>query len=154
MQHKAVYPSTGNHHFMKAYNYLCLLGLMIATASCTDQKSSLLMLNGTTADNKIKSIILLKPGQDIRHDAVLEIPVTDGKFHYEATLEHPEAVDLVLGSFRENGGGRFMPLFLENTRIDLKIYPEEDFDKNEVTGGRYNALYKTYQSDMDERFKL
>ncbi|MBL7472099.1 TlpA disulfide reductase family protein [Robertkochia sediminum] len=137
---------------MKASNILTLLVLIIALASCSDQNNTKLILNGTTTAPDIKSIILLKPGQDIRHDSVLEIPVTDGKFHYEATLEYPEAVDLVLGSFRDNGGGRFLPLFLENTTIDLKIYPEEAFDSNEVSGGKYNALYRDYQNDLEKTF--
>src|SRR5690606_24881020 len=74
-------------------------------------------ISGTIQSEGTKSIILVKPGQDWRFDDVIEIPVVNGKIYYETKLEHPEGVHLFLGEVKENGGGRYMPLFLENEKI-------------------------------------
>ena len=96
---------------------------------------------------------MVKPGQDPRFDSIIEIPVLEGKFNYEAKLQHPEAVHLFFGEMRERGGGRHMQLYLENEKIDLTIYPEEEFDKNIVEGGTLNAEYKKFIEGYDAKFK-
>ena len=120
--------------------------------SCSSEKERILKLSGKLVDADSKSILLLRPTQDMRFDSIIEIPVKDGKFHYTAKLDHPEAVTLFLGEARENAGGRLMPLFLENEDIDLTIYSEEEFDKNIVEGGKLNAQYKKYKENIDARF--
>ena len=107
-----------------------------------------LQIDGKTVGTDTKSIILVKPNQDARFDSIIEIPVIDGKFHYEAKLEHPEAVTL----FFTKDLGRFMPLFLENEKINLTIYPEEEFDKNIVEGGNLNAQYKKFKQSFEFKF--
>lgn len=124
----------------------------IICLGCSSEKEKILKLSGKLVDADSKSILLIKPTQDMRFDSIIEIPVKDGKFHYTAKLEHPEAVTLFLGEARENGGGRYMPLFLENDKIDLTIYSEAEFDKNIVEGGKLNAQYKKYKEDIEARF--
>ena len=125
---------------------------MIFCLSCSSEKDRLLQLKGKLVNADSKSILLIKPNQDMRFDSIIEIPVKDGKFQYSAKLEHPEAVTLFLGEARENAGGRLMPLFLENENIDLTIYSEEEFDKNIVEGGKLNAEYKKYKENVEARF--
>ncbi|ESU25210.1 hypothetical protein FEDK69T_01790 [Flavobacterium enshiense DK69] len=88
----------------------------------------------------------MKPNQDLSNDSLIEIPVIKGKFHYETKLQNPEAVLLLLGEAK-NGLGRIMELFLENETITLTIYPEKDFDKNMVQGGKLNAEYKKFKQN-------
>ena len=45
-----------------------------------------------------------------------------------------------------------MPLFLENEKIDLTIYPEDDFDKNIVKGGKLNAQYTKFKQSIESKF--
>lgn len=116
---------------------------------CTSNHEKVLSLKGTVLAENTKTILLLKPNQDLRFDSLIEIPVINGKFHYKSKLKHPESVTLLLGQARKKGGGRIMPLFLENDEIQLTIYPEEEFDKNIVVGGLLNKKYKSYQKESN-----
>lgn len=109
-------------------------------------------ISGTIHSEETKSIILVKPGQDWRFDDVIEIPVVNGKFYYQTALEHPEAVHLFLGEVKEKGGGRYMPLFLENEKIELELFSEEEFDKNKVKGGKLNAEYARFKEEAEKMF--
>lgn len=120
--------------------------------NCSPKKEQELQLYGKTIGTDTKSIILLKPNQDMRFDSLIEIPVENGKFYFESKLKNPEAVTLFLGEAKENGGGRYMPLFLENGKIDLTIYPEEEFDKNVVEGGKLNAQFKKFKKSFEDKF--
>lgn len=119
---------------MKFVSILSFLLTAFLCISCSSEKERMLQLNGKLIDSDSKSILLLRPTHDMRFDSIIEIPVKDGKFHYTAKLEHPETITLMIGEARENGGGRYMPLFLENDKIELTIYSEEEFDKNIVEG--------------------
>lgn len=138
---------------MKATSKLALLLFTATLFNCSPKQEKTLQINGTVIDADTKSIILVKPGQDPRFDSIIEIPVLEGKFNYEAKLQHPEAVNLFFGEMRERGGGRYMQLYLENEKIDLTIYPEEEFDKNSVKGGKLNAEYKKFIEGYDTKFE-
>ena len=133
---------------MRLHSKLTLFITSLIFFNCTSEKEKTLQLNGTVVNTDIKSFILVKPNQDTRFDSIIEIPVIDGKFHYETKLKQPEAVSL----FLTKDLGRFMPLFLENDNIELTIYPEEDFDKNVVEGGKLNKEFKTYKENLDLKF--
>lgn len=120
--------------------------------NCSTETEKILQINGEVIGTETKSIILVKPNQDMRFDSLIEIPVKNGKFYFEYKLENPEAVTLFLGEAKENGGGRFMPLFLENEKIDLTIYPEEEFDKNIINGGNLNAEYSKFKQHFESKF--
>ncbi|WP_100610377.1 TlpA disulfide reductase family protein [Confluentibacter lentus] len=120
---------------------------------CANTKEKFLQINGTVMGTDTKSILLMKPNQDLRFDSLIEIPVENGKFYYESRLEHSEAVNLMLGDAREKGGGRTMALFLENEKIDLIIHSEQDFDKNQVQGGELNKQYQIFKMETDSLFK-
>ncbi|MBL4879815.1 MAG: DUF4369 domain-containing protein, partial [Oleispira sp.] len=137
---------------MKFTKKLTLLLTTVLLFNCSPKKEHVLQLNGTVLNTDIKSILLIKPNQDMRFDSIIEIPVESGKFHYESKLQYPEAVNLYLGEFKKNRGGRFMPLFLENEKIVLTIYSEEEFDKNIVNGGKLNGEYREYKKSLDLKF--
>ena len=127
---------------MKVSVKLTLLLTTVLLFTCSPKKEQVLQINGTVLNTNTKSILLMKPNQDLRFDSIIEISVANGKFHYESKLQNPEAVRLYLGEFKENRSGRFMPLFLENETIFLTIYSEEEFDKNIINGGKLNEEYK------------
>ncbi|WP_274474599.1 TlpA disulfide reductase family protein [Mangrovimonas aestuarii] len=120
--------------------------------NCSAEKDQSLEIKGKTIGIDSKSILLVKAGQYLDSDSIIEIPVTDGKFHYKTKLDFPESAELFLGTAKTQGGGRYMPLFLNNEKIDLTIYPEEEFNKNQVVGGKLNSEYKKYKENYDNKF--
>lgn len=138
---------------MKAISKLALLLFTATLFNCSPNGEKALKITGTVINSDTKSILLVKPHQDPRHDSIIELQVENGTFSYEAKLEHPEAVYLFLGEMLKRGGGRHMPLFLENEKIDLTIYPEEEFDNNIIEGGKLNAEYKKFIDKKDVLFK-
>ena len=138
---------------MKFTTQIILFLTTIFLFNCLLEKEKVLQIEGTVVDTETKSILLMKPNQDMRFDSLIEIPVENGKFYFESKLKNPEAVTLLLGEAKKNGGGRIMPLFLENDKIDLTIYSEDDFDKNKVVGGELNKQYLFYQHTADSLFK-
>ena len=132
----------GNHPTSLMTNSDSLNSEMLKEKKC--------QISGTIRSEGTKSIILLKPGQDWRFDPVIEIPVVDGKFYYETKLDYPQAVQLFLGEVKEKGGGRYMNLFLENERIELEIFSEDKFEKNKVKGGKFNAEYARFKSEVEK----
>ena len=137
---------------MKYITKLILLFTMLFLFNCSPEKEQILQINGKVIGTETKSILLVKPNQDMRFDSLIEIPVVNGKFLYESKLENPEAVTLFLGEAKENGGGRYMPLFLENEKIDLTIHSEEEFDKNIIEGGSLNAQHKKFKQNFENKF--
>lgn len=137
---------------MKLFSRLILVILSITFLNFSFKREKTCQISGTVINSETKSILLVKPGQDWRFDSIVEIPVIDGKFHFETKLENAEAVNLFLGEVREQGGGQYMTLFLENEEIVLTIHPEGDFDKNTAQGGQLNAEYSSYKQAVDLKF--
>ncbi|UKM65504.2 AhpC/TSA family protein [Flavobacteriaceae bacterium GSB9] len=109
-------------------------------------------MNGEVIGTDTKSIMLIKPNQDTRFDSIIEIPIVNGKFYYKKELKNPEVVNLAFTQSVKKGIYRPMPLFLENEKIDLTIFPEDEFDKNIVKGGDLNSEYKNYKKEAESLF--
>ena len=138
---------------MKYIAKYTLLFTILLFLNCSQEKEEVLQINGKVIGTETKSILLVKPNQDMRFDSLIEIPVIDGKFQYKEKLTNSEAVTLLLGEAKQNGGGRIMPLFLENEKIELTIHSEDNFDKNQVVGGELNKQYQIYKNTADSLFK-
>jgi len=136
---------------MKYITKLTLLFTVLFLYNCSSEKEQVLKITGKVIGTDTKSIILIKPNQDTRFDSIIELPVIDGEFKYEAKLNNPEAVQLMLGEAKLSGG-RYMPLFLENEEINLTIYSEEEFDKNIIEGGNLNAQHKKFKQNFENEF--
>ena len=126
---------------MKLIQKIIFFLISVLLFSCSSQNERKLSIDGEVINTDTKSILLVKPNQDMRFDSLIEIPVESGKFHFESKLKYPKAVNLFLGEAKENGGGRYMPLFLENEKINLTIYPEEHFDKNIILSARLSGHF-------------
>lgn len=137
---------------MKKKSKLFLIIITLIFLSCSSDKEKIMEINGKVIDSNTKSILLVKPYQDMRFDSLIEIPVINGKFHYTEKIKNPEAVELFFGEVRQKGVGKYMPLFLENEKINLTIYPEKEFDKNIVEGGNLNTQYKKYLQEVKSLF--
>ncbi len=124
--------------------------MLVTFASCKQEK--FLEINGKVVNTKTKAIYLTKMNQDMRFDSIIKIPVKDGKFHYKAKIAYPEAVDLALEESVRRGAFRYMPLFLEDEKLELTIYNDEQFDKNIVKGGELNAEYQKIKEELNDKF--
>ncbi|NJY61380.1 AhpC/TSA family protein [Salinimicrobium sp. CDJ15-81-2] len=127
-----------------------LLILISIFASCSQEHKEV-VIKGKLIDPSSDTIVLLKPYQDLRFDDIIEIPIVNGSFEKRVEIEYPEGYYLMLGEAKENGGGAFMPLFLEEGTIDLIIYPESDFKKNKIQGGRLNKDLIDYTAKVEEQ---
>ncbi|MGB4671762.1 MAG: hypothetical protein WBH89_05595, partial [Bacteroidaceae bacterium] len=87
---------------MKSMTKFTLLLITVLLFSCKTEKEKFLEINGKVINTDTKSILLVKPNQDMRFDSLIEIPVDSGKFYYKSKLKNPEAVELYLGEFNEN----------------------------------------------------
>jgi peroxiredoxin len=139
-------------NFIQAMNNLKIIGLLIiATIAITSCKieDRTNYVTGNVHSPEINSILLLGVNQDMRFDSIIEIPVKNGKFKYEYHLDYPRAYNLLLGSAKENGVGRIMPLFLDNYDVALEVYEEEKFDQNVIEGGELNKEFKEFKNYKD-----
>lgn len=132
-----------------------LLITLVACSSCTENKkvepkNETYTLSGTLANAGDDTIILYKPHEDPYYHNI-KIPVVDGKFSYEFEVDDPVGYDLM---YWNNGapGGRWMTVFLEKSDIDLTIYPQDKWDKNQVQGGNINNQFSRFQTIKYERF--
>ncbi len=91
---------------MKYTTKFTLLLTIVFLFNCSPKKEQVLQIEGTVINTDTKSIMLMKPNQDMRFDSLIEIPVTNGKFYYQEKLINPEAVELFLGEAKQRGGGR------------------------------------------------
>ncbi|KVV16359.1 redoxin domain-containing protein [Flavobacterium sp. TAB 87] len=137
---------------MKLTTKFTLFLIIIFLFKYSSGNGQVLQITGKVIGTDPKSIMLIKPTQDDRFDSIIEIPVIDGKFYYEEKLQNTEAVSLAFTQSVKDGGYRPMPLFLENEKINLTIYPELEFDKNIIEGGKLNAEYKKFKQSFDEKF--
>ncbi|MFJ1322254.1 redoxin domain-containing protein [Capnocytophaga canis] len=135
---------------MKKLLFIVLIALFSFKEMYAQKK---LKLSGEVVGAETESILLAKPTQSVFTDAVIEIPVKNGKFYYESRLEFPEAVELYFSEIRKKGSGSIMELFLENEEIHLTLYDEEKFNKNIVRGGKLNAEHKKYTDDFNRKFE-
>lgn len=143
-------------NFIQAMRYFTKLGLLLLVyfiaLSCQKEKQ-VHYLTGKVNSPEISSILLLGVNQDLRFDSIIEIPVENGKFKYQLQFEDPRAFDLMLGSAKENNGGRIMPIFLHNSDVDLEIYEEKNFDQNIVKGGKLNKEFRDFENYKDSIFE-
>jgi len=139
---------------MKFIVKVTLLLSVILFFNCVSKKEKKLKLSGEIIGTETSSVLLIRPNQDTRFDSIQEIPVKNGKFSYEETLDNPEVVVIAFAESVKKGAYRPMPLFLENDKINITLYSEEEFDKNIVVGGKLNTEYKEFKQKFEDKFNF
>jgi thiol-disulfide isomerase/thioredoxin len=117
---------------------ICAIILLI-TCKSADRKC---IIKGRTIGITSKSLLLLRANESFLFDGI-EIPIKDSLFEYEMEIDQPEGFNLMLGEARQDGG-RTQTFFIEPGKINLTVYPEQEFDKNIVIGGKLNKEYKDF----------
>ena len=121
--------------------------MMIISCNSIEKKY---IIKGKTIGVNSESIILLKAGESFLYEGI-DIPITDSLFECQIEIDYPEAYRLMLGKARQ-GGGRYQIFFAEPGETHITLYPEVEFDKNIVLGGKLNKEYKDYQEKIESKF--
>jgi len=136
---------------MKKSILYVLLAFFVIIIGCS-KNEPICTITGTVINPQDNSIILYKPNEDPHHDNVIKIPIINGKIRYEAQVDIPIGYDLMYG---KNGkpGGRYMTVFLEKGNVELTIYPEDEWDKNVIHGGKVNNEFASFKKEKDDQFE-
>ena len=124
---------------MKLHVLILLAGIFALSCSTKNDKYT---IQGTIADNDSVMVYLQKPGSD-GWEKLDSAKVIDGNFTFNGAVTMPEMWYLSL-----NENELSVPLFIENAKIDVKIYPDS-VDKSIVRGSSTNDIYMKYVA-MDE----
>jgi peroxiredoxin len=119
---------------MKQIIFVLLTGILLL--SCSTKKEQF-TIQGTISDIDSVMIYLQKPGID-GWEKLDSTKVIDGNFIFNGAVKMPEMWYL---SINENEVS--VPLFIENSEIDVKIYPDS-IDKSTVRGSSTHDTYMKY----------
>ncbi len=122
---------------------------IISTGLFSCKQNNKCIIKGKVIGVSNKAIVLVKAGESFTKEGV-DVPInSDSTFNYEFELDYPEGCRLYLDNIRTRGGKR-MTFFLEPGDINITVYPEKEFSKNIVTGGKLNKEYKEFEQNIME----
>jgi thiol-disulfide isomerase/thioredoxin len=123
---------------------------ILSTLFLSCKKNEKCIIKGKVIGVSKKAIVLVKAGESYRYEGV-DIPIkSDSTFYYEFELDHPESCKLYFENIRTKRGGRGMTFFLEPGEINITVYPEKEFSKNIVSGGKFNEEYQKFAQEVKE----
>jgi thiol-disulfide isomerase/thioredoxin len=82
----------------------------------------------------------------------VKIPIVDGHFEYNLKTAASEKYTLILGEELENGAFRSISFFAENGEVDFNLYAGEEFDNNNISGGKLTDNMLTYEKEQKKIF--
>jgi thiol-disulfide isomerase/thioredoxin len=124
--------------------------IMIAAFSCK-VKDFTCTLRGTIIDRKSDTLILNRANEDMRF-AKIFIPIMDGKFEYHLLVKNIEAWELTFMDEVNDGGWRSIRFFPDKREVRFELYPFDQYDKNQITGGQVNQYMVKYNKALQENF--
>ncbi len=98
-----------------------------------------------------KELILAKCRDDLRKSKEI-ISIVDGKFEHKLSYDQDEPYQLVFKDSYENAAWRTTVIFPENGEIQVILFPDNEFDKNEIKGGDLNKEFSTYYKERELTF--
>ncbi|WP_299768355.1 TlpA disulfide reductase family protein [uncultured Dokdonia sp.] len=122
--------------------------------SCQEKQpeTTQFIVKGTTVNTDTKLLHLFTPEQDFTFDKGIQIPVTNHQFEYELKINSSQGYILMMDETVNNGGGRYLNVFVEPGVTELTIHNEENFDSNIVKGSTLNNDYKVFSKQQKEEF--
>jgi peroxiredoxin len=125
--------------------------ILIALSSCSDKQITC-TLKGKISGRNSDTIYLLKATEDLRF-AQTKIPIKDSSFEYTLVIPQTEAYKLVFKDEADRGAWRPIYFFPENGETRFSLHSMNDFEKNQVDGGRLNQQLVEYQKTFENTFK-
>ncbi len=137
---------------LKSYLFIFFLSISLAVSG---QKSPFqCIIIGEVLDRPdSKELLLTKENADPRVNAV-SIPVIDGRFQYSFNAEQVESYALIFNDELEKGAFRPILFFAESDTLYFSLYPQNQYDRNNIQGGVLNRALKAYTQKQDELFGL
>jgi len=134
--------------------FSCILLFICFLYSCQEKQSEItkFIIKGTTVNTDTQLLHLFTPEQDFTFDKGIQIPVTNHQFEYELDINASQGYILMMDETVNNGGGRYLNIFVESGVTELTIHNEENFDSNIVKGSTLNNDYKVFSKQQKEEF--
>ncbi len=123
----------------------------MALASCTDKQITC-TLKGNIYGRESDTLYLLKATEDLRFAQTM-IPIKDSSFEYTLVIPQTEAYELVFKDETDRGAWRPIYFFPENGEIRFNLYPTDEYDKNQIEGGKLTRQFVDYSKLFEETFK-
>lgn len=125
--------------------------LVVMMFEACDSGPKTCTIRGTVHGVEFDSLVISRLGEDFRFKGV-EIPIIDSSFEYSFEFTHSEALKIFYLEQIRRGGGVALLVFSEPGEITVSLYPDDEFDKCEVHGGKINKEYKEFQENLKTLF--
>lgn len=109
-------------------------------------------IQGNVINRDSKRLLLVK-ATDRRMANKHYIPVINHHFSYTFKVNEIEAYQLIFEEELEAGAWNQILLFPIPGAVKVNLYPQKDFNKDQVIGGRLNQYYTNYQQAFNSRFQ-
>jgi len=121
--------------------------------SCNSEKEKVCLLKGNVFDRESTALMMVKPRESGDDNNYIEIPIKeDGSFEYTLPVDYIDKYILVFKEDFESGRFPEPIVFLTDSEvIEFELYPNENYEKNEIRGGEITELSNKYS---DEKRKL
>lgn len=96
--------------------------------------------------------LMLVTEKDDPFQSGVKIPIVDGHFEYDLKTVISEKYTLILGEELENGAFRSISFFAENGEVDFNLYAGEEFDNNNISGGKLTDKMLAYEKEQKKIF--
>jgi peroxiredoxin len=137
--------------FRNLLTAMALLTIGLLLTFCSDKEISCI-IKGKVKGRASDTIFLSKGTEDFRFSHII-IPIKDSSFQYKLVIPQTEVYFLIFKDELEQGFMRPIFLFPENGEINCKLYPFDEYGKNQIEGGKLNKEYTDYSKMHEEIFK-
>jgi len=127
--------------------------ILISLFSCSPDEFTC-TLKGTVIDRDYSDTLMInRVTEDLRFVKNF-VPIVDGKFEYQMDVKHVEAWEMTFQDEYYNGRMHPIDFFPDQEEVIFELYPEDQFKKNKVIGGKQNKDLAEYSSMRKEIFDV
>lgn len=105
------------------------------------------VLKGEIVSRDSKVLLIRKRSESFKSflNRPTKISIKKGKFDYTFQYVESEAYELIFKDELEKGSWSAITFFPTNGVIELKLYPQDEWEKNVIKGGELNAEFEAFQ---------
>jgi len=139
---------------MKNLNFILLIGLLVGVGNVLGQQAQC-SIKGEVYGRSSKTLLLRKCSDNYRslYENPVKIPVKKGVFSYTFSYTEQEAYELVFEDEFKSGNWRAIRVFPINGVVECKLYPQDRWEDNKISGGELNAAYEAYLNTRRSLFE-
>jgi thiol-disulfide isomerase/thioredoxin len=112
------------------------------------------IVKGEIVNRDSKVLLLRKYSESLRslHSKPIKIPIRKGKFDYAFSYDDLEAYELIFEDEFKKGSWKPITFFPTNGHVEFLLFPENEGDKNNISGGELNTEYGAVRSTNAQLF--